>query len=384
MFSFLKRKTAEKNIRPDKSATETREFIRQTVTFLIEKSGNPAKFSDAQVTPSGQAVIILSVSTAEEGAKADPLTRQIEQEVLKLTGISKATVVITTEQAPQKKSPFAPVDAPKPQPQGKIPPVEHIIAVSSGKGGVGKSTVAVNLAAALKSRGKKVGILDADIYGPSLPRLMGIKDQKTSQNETGQIEAIESNGIKCMSMGFMVDEEAPMIWRGPMVQSALLQMIRDVNWSDIDVLLIDMPPGTGDIHLTLAQRVPLSGGVIVSTPQDIALIDARKGLEMFRKVAVPILGIIENMSYYCCPNCGHTDQIFGHGGAKDQAGKLGVPFLGEIPLHGKIRELSDTGTPIVLAEPDSPQTESYLKIADEVLKNLNSATKPAPRISMEE
>lgn len=266
-----------------------------------------------------------------------------------------------------------------------MPNVKDIIAVSSGKGGVGKSTVAINLALAIAKTGKKVGLLDADIYGPSIPRLAGVQTAKAEKDtEDGRLAPIEAHGLKLMSMGFLVDESAPMIWRGPMVQSALLQMVRDVAWDGLDVLVIDMPPGTGDIHLTLAQRVPLSGGVVVSTPQDIALIDARKGLEMFRKVAVPVLGIIENMSYYCCPNCGHREDIFGHGGAKTEAEKLGVPFLGEIPLHGKIRELSDLGTPIVIADPESEQAKVYCMLAETVLKNIDQAQKPAPRISMED
>jgi len=226
--------------------------------------------------------------------------------------------------------------------------------------------------------------LDADIYGPSLPRLLGVQNTKSEQGDDGRLDPIIAHGLKAMSMGFLVNEEAAMIWRGPMAQSALLQMLRDVNWDGLDILVIDMPPGTGDIHLTLAQRVPLSGGVVVSTPQDIALIDARKGLEMFKKVAVPILGIIENMSYYCCPECGHRDNIFGHGGARAEAVKLAVPFLGEIPLHSLIRSMSDGGTPVTLSATQSEQAKAFQSIAVQVLSQLSVVRRHAPIIRMEE
>ncbi len=249
---------------------------------------------------------------------------------------------------------------------------------------MGKSTVAVNLAVALSQMGKKVGILDADIYGPSLPRLLGRAGDKIEHGEDTRLQPIEAHGLRAMSMGFLVPEESAMIWRGPMAQSALLQMLRDVNWDGLDILVIDMPPGTGDIHLTLAQRVRLSGGVVVSTPQDIALIDARKGLEMFQKLAVPILGIVENMSYYSCPACGHHDDIFGHGGAKAEAIKLGVPFLGEIPLHGLIRTTSDAGIPVTLSATESEQAKAFQRIADNVISGLQMAQRPAPTIHIED
>lgn len=374
MFSFLKRKTNTSS--HNSNLTDRRDFIIQTVSFLLQGKGN-IKLEDAQVTKSGQAVVVLQIPSAAQNENIGALRGTIETEVGKITGIEKVTVVVTTEQALPKAA--APVAKPT-----KIPPVDHIIAVSSGKGGVGKSTVAVNLALAIAATGKKVGLLDADIYGPSVPRLMGVSKSKTSQGEEGRIEPIEAYGLKVMSMGFMVGEDSPMIWRGPMAQSALLQMVQGVNWDGVDVLVIDMPPGTGDIHLTLAQRIPLSGGVVVSTPQDIALLDARKGLEMFRKVAVPILGIVENMSYYVCPSCGHRDDIFGHGGAREEAEKLGVPFLGEIPLHAKIRQFSDAGTPVVITDPESPQAASFKTIAQDVLTGLGAAQRPAPRIVIEE
>ncbi|CAA2142508.1 Iron-sulfur cluster carrier protein [Hyphomicrobium sp. ghe19] len=247
-----------------------------------------------------------------------------------------------------------------------IPGVKHVIAVASGKGGVGKSTVAVNLALGLQAIGMKVGIVDADIYGPSQPRLLGITGKPTVSNGK-VIKPLEGWGLKVMSMGFLVDEGTPVVWRGPMVVSALGQMLRDTDWAgttgDLDVLVIDMPPGTGDVQLTISQSVPLSGAVIVSTPQDLALIDARKGIAMFKRVEVPILGIIENMSYFLCPKCGERSDVFGHGGARDEAAKFGVPFLGEVPLHMDIRETSDSGKPVTVAAPDSVHAGIFRELA---------------------
>ena len=265
------------------------------------------------------------------------------------------------------------------------PNVKHIVAVASGKGGVGKSTTAINLAISFASIGLSVGILDADIYGPSLPRMMGINEKPTSID--GKIlEPIEKYNIKCMSIGFLVPEDSPTIWRGPMVMSALEQMLRDVNWGSLDIMVVDMPPGTGDAQLTMSQRVPLAGAVIVSTPQDIALLDARKGLNMFRKVDVPVLGIIENMSMFICPNCGETSNIFGHGGAKQEANDLAVDFLGEVPLHMDIRETSDAGTPVALKSPVGEHAVIYKSIASTIwsklIRNTNAEQKIAPRIVM--
>jgi ATP-binding protein involved in chromosome partitioning len=260
-----------------------------------------------------------------------------------------------------------------------VPGVKHIVAVASGKGGVGKSTVAVNLALGLVAEGKRVGLLDADIYGPSVPRMMGIKGKPEPTNDK-RLRPMEAYGLKCMSMGFLVPEDSPMIWRGPMVIGALEQLLRDVAWGELDVLIVDMPPGTGDAQLTMAQRVPLAGAVIVSTPQDIALLDARKGINMFKKVEVPLLGIVENMSTFVCPNCNHESHIFGHGGAKAEAEKIGVECLGEIPLHIAIRETSDAGTPITATQPDSPQAKAYRKIAARLWEKLDGTTRKAPRI----
>ena len=245
------------------------------------------------------------------------------------------------------------------QPAGPagIPGVGAIIAVASGKGGVGKSTVAINLALALRDLGLKVGVLDADIYGPSLPKLLAIKERPQTAGGT-RLKPIVRHGMPVMSIGFLVEEETPMIWRGPMVMSALTQMLREVDWGNLDVLVVDMPPGTGDAQLTMAQQVPLKGAVIVSTPQDLALIDARRGIAMFRRVNVPVLGIVENMSTFICPHCGTRSDIFGHGGARHEAERLGVPFLGEVPLALEIREKSDAGLPVVASEPDGPHAQA--------------------------
>ena len=294
----------------------------------------------------GRVLFSLEVDPAR-GAMLEPLRQAAERAVAVLPGVTQVTAVLTAE---KKVSAAAKMD---PHGMAKNPPLQlpirHIIAVASGKGGVGKSTVALNLAVALARGGQKTGLLDADIYGPSVPRLTGIGMKKPEMNDD-KLQPLEAHGLKVMSIGFMVDGEAPLVWRGPMVQTALYQMLRDVAWgapdSPLDVLVVDMPPGTGDAQLTLAQKVPLAGAVIVSTPQDLALADARKGIEMFRKVHVPILGLIENMSTHICSNCGHEEHIFGHGGAKDEAEKQGVPFLGEIPLDISIRTAADAGLPV--------------------------------------
>jgi ATP-binding protein involved in chromosome partitioning len=268
---------------------------------------------------------------------------------------------------------------------GGIPGISHIIAVASGKGGVGKSTTAVNFALALQGQGLKVGILDADIYGPSMPRLLGISGAP-EQLAGDKLAPMEAYGLKVMSMGFLVDEETPMIWRGPMVMSALSQMLKDVAWGELDVLVVDMPPGTGDAQLTMAQQVPLAGAVIVSTPQDLALIDARKGLNMFRKVNVPVLGIVENMSTFICPHCGTATDIFAHGGAQSEAKRLEVPFLGEVPLTLAIREMSDAGKPVVVSAPSSPAADAYRSIAAKTWAELErdkKSARAAPSIVME-
>jgi ATP-binding protein involved in chromosome partitioning len=332
----------------------------------------------------------------ERGPASEPLRKACEDAAAKVPGILSVTAVLTAHRERGARG-----GAPRPQahahahqhqhehPQAGadtsrgVPGVSAIIAVASGKGGVGKSTVAVNLALGLSALGLKVGLLDADIYGPSVPRLLGIKDKPKSDGK--KLQPISKFGLKTMSIGFLVDEDKPVVWRGPMVQSAITQMLGDVEWAPLDVLVVDMPPGTGDAQLTLAQRVPLKGAVIVSTPQDLALIDARKGLAMFRKTEVPVLGIVENMSTFICPNCGHESQIFGHGGAKRTAKDLETDFLGEIPLVPSIRETSDAGTPIVAKEPGGPEARAFLALAEKIAWKLQDsvAVRQAPRIVME-
>ena len=299
-------------------------------------------------------------------------------------------MVLTAHNAAPASRPEAPDTNEKPTPRpaqapatSLLPDVAAIVAVASGKGGVGKSTTAVNLAVALASLGQRVGILDADVYGPSLPRMLGITE-KPKPLPNKRIAPLEAHGLKVMSMGFMVPEDTAMVWRGPMVIGALEQMMREVDWGALDVLIVDMPPGTGDAQLTMAQRVPLAGAVIVSTPQDIALIDARKGMNMFAKVNVPVLGIVENMSMFICPKCGEQTDIFGHGGARAEAERLGCDFLGEIPLDVAIRITSDSGQPITASEPDGPHAAAYRDLASAVLAKISTATtRPAPSISID-
>ncbi len=339
----------------------------------------------------GHVVFALEVAP-ERGASAEPLRQACEDAVKAMRGVLSVTAVLTAQREARGMRPHragisrearaAGEAAPGPRAPG-VPGVKAIIAVASGKGGVGKSTVAVNLALGLAALGLKTGLLDADIYGPSVPRLLAIKEKPESDGK--KLRPIERFGLKVMSIGFLVDEDTPMIWRGPMVMSALTQMLNDVEWAPLDVLVVDMPPGTGDAQLTLAQRVPLAGAIIVSTPQDLALIDARKGLAMFRKTEVPVLGIVENMSTFICPQCGHETHIFGHGGARETARMLDCDFLGEIPLVPSIRETSDAGTPIVAAQPKSAEAKAFLAVAAKVAEKLSSggAARPAPRIVME-
>jgi len=305
-------------------------------------------------------------------------------------GVQSALVALTAERKPGTPPPRpAERRAPPPGavPRGGQSPisvagVESIIAVASGKGGVGKSTTAVNLALGLSHLGLKVGILDADIYGPSLPKLLSVRERPQTLGGT-RLKPITRHGLTVMSIGFLIEEETPMIWRGPMVISALTQMLREVEWGELDVMVVDMPPGTGDAQLTMAQQVPLKGAVIVSTPQDLALIDARRGIAMFRRVNVPVLGIVENMSYFLCPKCGTRSDIFSHGGARHEAERLGVPFLGEVPLDMNIRETSDAGRPVVATAPDGPLAAAYHDIAARVRDQLTGPTRPPPRIVIE-
>jgi ATP-binding protein involved in chromosome partitioning len=316
---------------------------------------------------------------AEAAARAVP---GVESAMVALTAERNATARPSGAGSPRPAAPASPAARAAPSPIG-VPGVEAIIAVASGKGGVGKSTTAVNLALGLRDLGLKVGILDADIYGPSLPKLLAIRERPQTLGGT-RLKPITRYGLTVMSIGFLIDEETPMIWRGPMVISALTQMLREVEWGALDVMVVDMPPGTGDAQLTMAQQVPLKGAVIVSTPQDLALIDARRGIAMFRRVNVPVLGIIENMSYFLCPQCGTRSDIFSHGGARHEAERLGVPFLGEVPLHMDIREKSDAGLPVVATVPDGPLAAVYRDVAAKVLGQLKGPTRAPPKFVIEE
>jgi ATP-binding protein involved in chromosome partitioning len=336
----------------------------------------------------GKVFFSINVDAAEarawESARAEA-----EAAVRAIAGVTVAMIALTAERKPGAAPPAPPppphrhaqgvphVSSHRPpqspsspmSKQSEIPGIAAVIAVASGKGGVGKSTTALNLALGLRDLGLRVGLLDADIYGPSVPRLTGIRD-KPVLNDDKKMIPIARFGLAIMSIGFLVEEDTAMIWRGPMVMSAITQMLRDVAWGTLDILVVDMPPGTGDAQLTLAQNVPLKGAVIISTPQDLSLIDARRGLAMFKKVNVPVLGIVENMSYFQCPQCGTRSDIFGHGGARLEAERLGVPFLGEIPLHMSIRATSDSGTPVVESEPDGPHAAIYRAIGAKVRDQL--------------
>ncbi|MGE4372328.1 MAG: Mrp/NBP35 family ATP-binding protein [Xanthobacter sp.] len=342
-----------------------------------------------------QGKVYLSITVDPAKARAWEVVRvEAEDAVKALPGVVSALVTLTAERKPGTAGAGVGASGGAAPGHGaagggsrtiSVPGVKSIIAVASGKGGVGKSTTSINLALGLRDLGLKVGLLDADIYGPSVPRLTGLS-QKPEMGEGKTLLPLDAFGLKVMSIGFLVDEGQAMIWRGPMVMSALTQMLRDVQWGPLDVLVVDMPPGTGDAQLTMAQQVKLAGAVIVSTPQDLALIDARRGIAMFEKVNVPLLGVVENMAYFVCPHCGERSDIFGHGGAHAEAEKTGVPFLGEIPLHMSIRELSDAGRPVMEAAPDSPQAQAYRHIAEGVKAALEKAAgggRAAPRIVVE-
>ena len=375
----------------------------------------------ALVVQPGRAGFMMEVETGE-GPLYAPVRDQAEQALAAVPGVDKAQVVLTADKppsaapgtvrvrrgaepehnhahdhahdhgdhAPQVHRRPAPGAQPQHQPAatGKPAHVRHVLAVASGKGGVGKSTVAVNLAAALAKLGLSVGLLDADVYGPSAPQMTGLRDEPRQAG--GKLQPLEGWGFKMMSIGVLVDEASPMIWRGPMASSALNQLLNDVAWGSaeqpLDVLVIDMPPGTGDIQLTLAQRVSLSGAVVVSTPQDVALIDVRRGISMFEKTQVPILGVIENMAYFPDPTTGEPIAIFGRGGAKATAEALGAPFLGEVPIDPKLRESCDAGRPYVLEAPDSPASRALMAAAEQVAAALDEGAgfSPAPSIVIEE
>ena len=373
---------------------------KETVLEALRAVPGPNRTSDivalklvSEIVVAGKDVMFaINVDPAEAG-HLEPLRLAAERAVSGIPGIGKVMVALTAEKKgngaeakPQQASGAAPSGDGRRQ-SGGVPGVKHIIAVASGKGGVGKSTTAVNLALGLQTLGLKVGVLDADVYGPSMPRLLGLTGRPEPVEPGSRVlKPLQGFGLKVMSIGFLVEEDTPMIWRGPMVMSALQQMLREVDWGDLDILVVDMPPGTGDAQLTLAQQTPLAGAVIVSTPQDLALIDARKGLNMFRRVDVPVLGIIENMSYFVCHKCGERHEIFGHGGAHMEADRLGIAFLGEIPLDPEMRWRSDAGQPIVVSNPDSVHAAIFRDIAAKVwgaIAGDTAAARPAPRIVVE-
>jgi ATP-binding protein involved in chromosome partitioning len=373
----------------------TKEQVLATLGGVESPQGIPLPETGAlSEVVAGDGKVFFSITVDAADVKAwEPVRKRAEEVVRALPGVRSALVALTAERkagAPSARPPpqsarAAPArGAPRGESIQGVPGVEAIIAVASGKGGVGKSTTAVNLALGLGALGLKVGILDADIYGPSLPKLLAIKERPQTIGGT-RLKPIMRYGLTVMSIGFLIDEETPMIWRGPMVISALTQMLREVEWGTLDVMVVDMPPGTGDAQLTMAQQVPLKGAVIVSTPQDLALIDARRGVSMFKRVNVPVLGVVENMSYFLCPSCGTRSDIFGHGGARREAERLGVPFLGEVPLHMAIREKSDAGLPVVATEPDGPHAQIYRDIAGKVREQLKgvNAGRAAPKIVIE-
>jgi ATP-binding protein involved in chromosome partitioning len=370
----------------------TKQQVLDSLARIAGPDGTPlpasGKLSDVMVSD-GKVFFSITVDAAAVQAW-EPVRDRAQAAVRAVPGVQSAMVALTAERSasarppgPQPARPAAPAGGRAAASPIGVPGVEAIIAVASGKGGVGKSTTAVNLALGLRDLGLKVGILDADIYGPSLPKLLAIREKPQTAGGT-RLKPIMRYGLTAMSIGFLIDEETPMIWRGPMVISALTQMLREVEWGALDVMVVDMPPGTGDAQLTMAQQVPLKGAVIVSTPQDLALIDARRGIAMFRRVNVPVLGIIENMSYFLCPQCGTRSDIFSHGGARHEAERLGVPFLGEVPLHMDIREKSDAGLPVVATAPDGPLAAVYRHVAAKVIGELKGPTRPPPKIVVEE
>jgi ATP-binding protein involved in chromosome partitioning len=378
----------------------TKDAVLAGLAAVKSPEGTPlpdtGKLSDIVVS---DGKVFFSI-TVDAGAVPgwEPVRKAAEAAVRAVPGVASALVALTGERAGGQgarapgatpASPSAHAGRGRPaahaaERQPAVPGVGAIIAVASGKGGVGKSTTAVNLALGLRDLGLKVGMLDADIYGPSVPKLLAIRGRPEMLGGN-KLKPMDGYGLKVMSIGFLVEEETPMIWRGPMVISALTQMLRDVEWGTLDVMVVDMPPGTGDAQLTMAQQVPLKGAVIVSTPQDLALIDARRGIAMFNRVNVPVLGVVENMSYFVCPKCGERSDIFGHGGAQHEAERQGVRFLGAVPLHMEIRETSDSGRPVVATDPEGPHAKAFREIAARVREALGAGaeSRPAPKIVIE-
>src|SRR5437763_12572890 len=396
MRRFQRGRVPRRDGKPEHAMAITADQIRDRLKGIKGPDGTdiPAsgKLSDIVISD-GKVFFSLTVDASAAPAW-EAVRKQAENEIRSIPGVASVLIALTAERSggasPAGGSPVkgAPPAAPRTGAPSRsiagVPGVAAVIAVASGKGGVGKSTTAVNLALGLRDLGLRVGVLDADIYGPSMPRLLAIKGKPETIGGR-MLRPMDSYGLKVMSIGFLVEEETPMIWRGPMVMTAITQMLREVEWGTLDVMVVDMPPGTGDAQLTLAQQVPLAGAVIVSTPQDLALIDARRGIAMFRRVDVPVLGLVENMSYFLCPHCGGRSDPFGHGGARTEAERLSVPFLGEVPLVVEIRETSDAGLPIVATKPDGAHAKVYREIAAKVRDQMAGGGKgrTPPRIVIE-
>src|ERR1700730_13885037 len=404
MLSFRRGRVPPRNAGSEQVMTVTADQVRARLKDIKGPDGSDlaasGKLSDIVIS---EGKVFFSLTVDANAAPAwEAVRKKAETEVRSIPGVASVLIALTAERSggeppaggsPVKGArPASGATAKAPPPRGGaaprsitgVPGVEAVIAVASGKGGVGKTTTAVNLALGLRDLGLRVGLLDSDIYGPSIPRLLGIKGKPETIGGR-MLKPMERYGLKVMSIGFLVEEETPMIWRGPMVMTAITQMLREVEWGTLDIMVVDMPPGTGDAQLTLAQQVPLAGAVIVSTPQDLALIDARRGIAMFRRVDVPVLGLVENMSYFLCPHCGERSDLFGHGGAKTEAERQSVAFLGEVPLEIEIRETSDAGLPIVATKPDSPHAKIYRDIAAKVRDQMAGGGKArtAPRIVIE-
>ena len=347
--------------------------VRQALRGVVEPGGSrdvvAAGLVDSLTVRGGSVHLALRADRASAPAM-EAVRAQAGSLLSRVPGVQTVTAVLTSHRPEAAPAP--------PRPADLLPEVRHVVAVASGKGGVGKSTTAVNLAVALAQAGRRVGLLDADIHGPSLPTMLGLCDKPALQG--GQIIPVEAWGLKAMSIGLLVDQETAMVWRGPMVMGALQQLLGQVAWGPLDVMVLDMPPGTGDAQLTVAQKLRLAGAVIVSTPQDVALMDARRGVRMFEKTQVPVLGLVENMSYFCCPACGHRAELFGHGGARQEAARLGVDFLGEIPLLLDIRESGDAGAPITAAAPNGVAGQAYTALAARVWEKLAIPAAAGPRI----